>query len=192
MLILSFTSVTNAQQKFGSFEAYERYQRKIETEWKLKNSHCSFFGVYSFNISKWNSLNASQLKIWCNTTENAVQRQYLVGYLKHSNLLMLVVENQKDFIKCASIDTLRKNMSLYSLKANETLKKNNYSIIRYRSTKFAEQNSCYDHYANESDLFQCVNSVNNLFFSSFVYFLLVKLNYYFVLLYSLISILVFY
>lgn len=174
--------MANAQQKFGSLEAYERYQRKIETEWKLKNSHCSFFGVYSFNISKWNSLNSTQLKIWCNSTENAVQRQYLVGYLQHSNLLMLVVENQKDFHKCTSIDELREQYNkrlnaTNSSRFNETHKRNNYSIIRYRSKKFAEQNNCYDYYANESDLFQCVNSVTNSFLTSFIYSILVKLNF---------------
>ena len=178
------------QLKSSTIESMGKYVRKYENEWRFKNSHCSLFGVYSFNFKNWINLNPKNLKTWCNSTKNAIKREYLAGYLKHSNLLILVVENQKDFLKCDSIESLVKkrklNPSFSAFNESESFKKkSNYSINRYRSKTMNQKNKCYDYFANESEIFQCVNSFNFSFESSFVYVFLVKLKYFFLGFYSL-------
>ncbi len=191
--ISSSLRITNAdqQQKYNSIESLGKYVKKYENEWRFKNSHCSLFGVYSFNFKNWIDLNPSNLKTWCNSTKNAVKRQYLAGYLKHSNLLILLVENQKDLLKCDSIESLVKKRKIkHGIPAfNETThfkNKSNFSINRYRSKTIHEKNTCYDYFANESEIFQCVNSFYFSYESSLIYFLLVKFRYVFGGLYSLV------
>jgi len=173
--------------------AFDKFTRKIEIGWKFQNSHCSYFGIYSFNLTKWNNLNSSSLNIWCSSDDNLIKRQYLAGYLQHSNLLMLVVENQKDFIKCGKIEMLIKNRSKKSF-YDHNEKKNNYSINRYRSKVYDEENKCYDCFANESEIFKCVNSVRTSFAAaadSFVYLLLIEFKYLFLFCYSIFLVMLF-
>ena len=77
-------------------------------EWRNKNSHCFYFGVYSFNLTKWNSLNPSETRIWCNSTAHVspLPRKFLTGFIKHSNLIMLVVEDEAELIHCGNMSQL--------------------------------------------------------------------------------------
>ena len=84
----------------------------FNNEWRIKNSHCYYFGIYSFNISKWKELDSSEYKTWCNSTSGAHlglgphPRRYLAGYVKHSNLLMLVVEDEFELIHCGNMSQI--------------------------------------------------------------------------------------
>lgn len=103
---------------------------------------------------------------------------------------MLVIENQKDFLKCSNIETLSnfrlKNSNSTNSNETQASKKNNYSINRYRSKTYDNQNSCYDYFANESEIFQCNNSVNFSSENYFIYLLLIKFKYFFSIIYSII------
>ncbi|CAF0767753.1 unnamed protein product [Brachionus calyciflorus] len=121
-----------------------------QVEWRIQNSHCYYFGIYSFNIRKWRSMDPSELKTWCNTTDG--HRHYLAGYLKQSNLILLAVEEETQVSKCGSIDVLSKNRpqawnsKLEETSANLTNRTNfkkQYSINRYpyESVKFEKQNN---------------------------------------------------
>jgi hypothetical protein len=80
--------------------------RIFNNEWRAKNSHCSYFGVYSFNLTRWKELDSSELRVWCNNTFNQTQRKFLTGYVRHSNLLMLIVEDEYELIHCGNITNL--------------------------------------------------------------------------------------
>lgn len=77
----------------------------FNNEWRSKNSHCDYFGVYSFNLTKWKSLDASEMRVWCNST-NSHPKKFLAGYVKHSNLIMLVVEDEYELIYCGNMSQL--------------------------------------------------------------------------------------
>ena len=82
--------------------------KMFNNEWRVKNSHCYYFGVYSFNLTKWKELDASEVRVWCNSTYNQqmIQRKFLTGYVRHSNLIMLIVEEEFELIHCGNISQL--------------------------------------------------------------------------------------
>lgn len=158
-----------------------------QNEWRIRNSHCFYFGIYSFNITKWKSIDASEKRIWCNSTN--IRRHYLAGYLKHSNLLMLAVEDENEVSKCGSIEILTKSRPLSwnsrllknKSKNNNSLnkvEKRNYTINRYRKNP----EYCHNYYSNESEIFFCkslastLNDRNKKLIIIFtIYFILVNL-----------------
>jgi hypothetical protein len=77
-------------------------------EWRHKNSHCYYFGIYSFNLTKWNSLDPSEVRIWCNSTASVspLPRKFLTGFIKQSNLIMLVVDDEYELIHCGNMSQL--------------------------------------------------------------------------------------
>lgn len=40
-----------------------------QNEWKIRNSHCFYFGIYSFNLTRWQTMDSDELKTWCNKTD---------------------------------------------------------------------------------------------------------------------------
>lgn len=79
--------------------------RMFNHEWRAKNSHCFYFGIYSFNLTRWKTLDASHLRTWCNSTAHGQpgERRYLIGYVRHSNLIMLVVEDEFELYHCGNM-----------------------------------------------------------------------------------------
>ncbi len=160
-----------------------------QNEWRIRNSHCFYFGIYSFNITKWKSIDPIEKRVWCNSSNN--KRHFLAGYLKHSNLLMLAVEDENEVSKCGSIDLLTKNRPLswnsrlLKNKSNNNslvkIEKKNYTINRYRKNP----EYCHNYYSNESQIFFCKSLsstiniknkkiiINNLIF--IIYFILKNL-----------------
>lgn len=84
----------------------------FNNDWRIQNSNCYYFGIYSFNITKWKSLEASEFRVWCNSTAGShlgvgpTPRRYLAGYVHHSNLLMLVVEDEFELIHCGNMSEI--------------------------------------------------------------------------------------
>jgi hypothetical protein len=107
----------------------------FNNEWRSKNSHCYNFGVYSFNFTKWKTLDSSELRVWCNSTNN-VQRRYLAGYVKHSNLIILIVEDEFELIHCGNMSNLID--TLYGVNKNQTFQNENFSSNS--SNNFSNQN----------------------------------------------------
>ena len=114
----------------------------------------------------------------------------MAGYVKHSNLLMLVVDDEFEVSKCGSIDEISKNRPLNwnARMFKATKAKNgllNYSsrpetINRYRKSP----EKCYNHFPNESLIFKCSNSASHSisgFFISTKYFIHLVVVYSFVL-----------
>ena len=127
-------------------------------------------GIYTFNITKWRSADPSSIKVWCNNTVDQRERNFLVGHLKHSNLLMIIAEDEEKHSKCMPISKLvrknRKNETeevsastsgLPVVKRNHTIKKE-YSPVRYR----ANSGLCYDYFVNESHVFKCNSAAESL------------------------------
>lgn len=126
----------------------------FNVEWRHKNSHCYYFGVYSFNLTKWNSLDPSEVRIWCNSTApvSPLPRKFLTGFIKHSNLIMLVVDDEFELIHCGNMSQLielyypKKTPSVSSTDEippfQETLVSNNDEIIPFL---FNETNSSSDY-----------------------------------------------
>ena len=121
------------------------------------------------NITKAKSLNASEFRVWCNTM------RYLVGYVKHSNLVMVIAETEPDLSKCSSLvtaesavvdetdNTLMNETSLVDannteINATDLLidQKLLYSLNRYRK----KPQHCYNKYPNESSLLPCSFATN--------------------------------
>ncbi|RNA43660.1 hypothetical protein BpHYR1_031945 [Brachionus plicatilis] len=150
--------------------------RIFNNEWRGKNSHCYNFGVYSFNLTKWNSLDASELRVWCNST-NGTQRKFLVGPVKHSNLIMLVVEEEFELIHCGNLsqlinnyqpqDPLLSNFTNQSSIENGTYSvgdvaysnatnlglRSEFTINRYRN----KPEQCHNYFENEKEYLPCFN-----------------------------------
>ena len=84
--------------------------RNFNHEWRSKNSHCFYFGVYSFNLTRWKTLDARELHTWCNSSAhgNPGERHYLVGYMRFSNLIMLIVEDEFELYHCGNMSQLMK------------------------------------------------------------------------------------
>lgn len=111
--ILSGTFIYMVTSQFGFSKAQRNYQVNTkgeinQIEWRIRNSHCFYFGIYSFNITKWRTIDPSELKTWCNATVGH-HKHYMAGYLKQSNLIMVVVEDESQVSKCGSVDALAKN-----------------------------------------------------------------------------------
>ncbi len=82
----------------------------FNSKWRSDNGHCFYFGIYSFNLTRWKELDASEFKIWCNSTAGSgAQRKYLAGYVKHSNLIMLIVEDEFELYHCGNMSTYISN-----------------------------------------------------------------------------------
>ena len=152
----SLYSMASAQMAQSQFQTNPKVEIN-QNEWRIRNSHCFYFGIYSFNITKWKTMDSGELKTWCNSSSNQT-RNYLAGYLKNSNLIMLVVEDETEVSKCGSIDNLIKNRppswesklpKSQNNPKNET--KNKYSINRYRK----DPEYCHNYYPNESQIFFC-------------------------------------
>lgn len=152
--------------------------RLFNNEWRGKNSHCYNFGVYSFNLTKWNNLDASELRVWCNSTNNT-QRKFLVGPVKHSNLIMLVVEEEFELIHCGNLsqliqqykppfvanltnDTLAEPEEDFS-HSNVTTLREQFSINRYRN----KPQQCHSYFENEKEFLPCFNNAK-LYIPSYI------------------------
>ncbi|CAF0767770.1 unnamed protein product [Brachionus calyciflorus] len=132
--------------------------RIFNNEWRVKNSHCYNFGVYSFNLTKWSTLDASELRVWCNSTNNT-QRKFLAGSVKHSNLIMLVVEDEFELIHCGNLSSLIKNYEqplVDDNTTNETLTTSNKSL----NTELIDLTQNLSKYLNDSN--GTVSSLNKL------------------------------
>ena len=169
-----------------------------QNEWRIRNSHCFYFGVYLFNFTMWKQLNESEIRPWCSYEEEyggekyERKRNYLAGYLKHSNLIMLVVEDEYFLSKCGSIETLmskrpeswnsikkpktlttQDNSSLYFV---ETIKiRKDYSINRYRKNP----EYCHNYFPNESQIFFCKSAAMATRAASVAVYALVLFAFYF-------------
>jgi hypothetical protein len=141
-----------------------------QNEWRIRNSHCFYFGIYSFNITKWKTIDPSEIKTWCNSATQ--KRNYLAGYLKHSNLLMLAVEDEYEVSKCGSIESFTKNrppswnsrIHHKPIIQNTTkIEKRNYTINRYRKNP----EYCHNFYPNESQIFFCQSSTVSIYARGF-------------------------
>ena len=164
-----FAQTTSSSSTSSSQNAKDEVS---QNEWRIKNSHCSYFGIYLFNFTKWKQLEENEIRTWCSYEEKEEKRQrnYLAGYLKHSNLIMLVVEDEYHLTKCGSIETLMKTrppswnsittpkkmtVQNSSLSIVETIKiRKDYSINRYRKNP----DYCHNYFPNESQIFFCKSS----------------------------------
>jgi hypothetical protein len=163
----------SVSQSQGVLVGANRYQmQKIESinEGIInKNSNCYYFGIYLLNITKAKSLNASEFRVWCNNM------RYLVGYVKHSNLVMVIAETEPDLSKCLSLvnvesevldesgNTIMNETSLVDANNTEINatdlvidQKLLYSLNRYRK----KPQHCYNKYPNESSLLPCSLATN--------------------------------
>lgn len=145
-----------------------------QNEFRIKNGHCHYFGIYSFNYTKWKSLNASEFRTWCNSTpsedtkQSFIQpRRFLAGHIKYSNLIMLIVEDEPEFSRCGSIDVITKQYRVpASLKSsaspNNVNEQSKSSVIRkahYQINRFRQKPlTCFNIKPNESLIFQCSSS----------------------------------
>ena len=174
--------LTNAQSASTSKQTVQEIN---QNEWRIRNSHCFHFGIYSFNITKWKERDASELKVWCNSTET---RHYLAGYLQHSNLLMLIVEDEHEINKCGNInfnstkrpESWNSRVLAKNQQVNDSMKidKNNYTINRYRK----KPKHCHNYYPNESLIFECAISPAS---KKFQFFQLTLFNTYFLIIFFL-------
>jgi len=156
-------------------------EKSFENDVKNRNSHCSLFGrnffffekyqtlkliffvcisgVYTFNITKWLNADSTIVKTWCNNTQQAQERNYLVGHLENSNLLMVVVENENRLSQC--IENVE---SLINRKRAKAKKQENLLPIRdlayYPNRYRAKAGVCYNYFPNESVIFKCSSAVN--------------------------------
>ena len=137
-------------------------REKIESnnaELVKANKNCYFFGIYSLNIEKAKYLNGSDFRAWCNT------KRYMVGYIKHSNLIMVVAENEPELKNCVNVsviyqndynetDSLEPNMNDTNITEVVVDKKLIATLNRYRKKPL----NCYNKYLNESSLLPCSNA----------------------------------
>lgn len=125
-----------------------------------------FKGVYTFNLTKWENSNSNELKVWCNNTIEREERNYLVGYLKQSNLLMIVLENESKKRECESIQSLigkrRDKVKKSGSNPSSILTKNLPN--RYRSH---DSKACYSYFPNESFIFRCNHARSNFLLISY-------------------------
>ena len=163
-------------------------------EWRIRNSNCFHFGIYYFNISKWKETDASEIKVWCGNDDAAkqqTQRHYLAGHIKHSNLLMVAVENEHDFAACGNIETLSKSRRAYSATADHTSPRHDQgassiggsSISSTPASSYGRKDPkasvkkkdysinryrkdpdypCHNYYPNESHVFFCKSTSSSL------------------------------
>ena len=209
MILSSFVTLANADLAKKPVQALPK---KInQNEWRIRNSHCFYFGIYSFNMSKWEELDSNRLNTWCNKTDGSESKKYLVGYLKHTNLLMLVVEDEKEVSQCGMIEEKLKDRpknwesrvfpekeliktilpTKSTNNSNETeIRTPDYSINRYRADPLSYGNRkdyCHNYFTNESAIFECSeNTASHFLLSNFIFLFLNKFRYTFVLIYSLI------
>ena len=118
-----------------------------------ENKNCYFFGIYSLNIEKAKHLNASEFRTWCKP------KRYLVGYIKHSNLIMVIAEHEPDLSKCKNltvneiqtekIKTWQTNENQTNSTENVDDKKLIASLNRYRK----KPTHCRNKFKNESGMF---------------------------------------
>lgn len=101
--ILDLTPQTNFliepvdAQSLRNITLVERIEM-FNNDWRIQNSHCFYFGIYSFNITKWKSLDSSEYRIWCNSTAGAhlgkepQPRHYLAGkFLNLYDMISLLI-----------------------------------------------------------------------------------------------------
>lgn len=143
--------------------AAEKFEAQ-QVEWRIKNSHCFYFGIYSFNVHRWLNRDPTEIRKWCNET-----RHYMAGYIRNSNLLMVAVDEENEVTRCGSIEVLAKQRPpswSSRLQSNGTqqsqqpqqprsrsnkTQRRNYSVNRYRKAP----EFCHNYYANESRVFFC-------------------------------------
>jgi hypothetical protein len=157
--------------------SYEALRVKFDAEqleWRIKNSHCFYFGIYSFNVYAWRDWQANEVGSWCEGT-----RRYMAGHVRHSNLLMLAVEDELELTRCGSIEVVAKrrpagwtsrlfknsneNASSEISPDGRNLSRKDYSVNRYRR----QPEYCHNYYQNESSVFFCKSrAVSSLRFSA--------------------------
>ncbi len=149
----------------------------FNTKWRGDNSHCFYFGIYSFNITKWKELDASEYRIWCNSTAGAgAQRKYLAGYVKHSNLLMLIVEDEFELYHCGNMSAyinIRNPPPIIENLTNETTLNNNssYQLTELSSSHGGGQDQ-KEEILDISKYYLMSNEYDALYFSNDTSFLL--------------------
>ena len=76
VIIASLTSVVNAN--LDNPDVVEVAVHKInQNEWRIRNSHCFYFGIYSFNITKWQNMDSDKVRTWCNKTDGKLLCEHL-------------------------------------------------------------------------------------------------------------------
>ena len=178
VLINTISTCSEAYSKVKS-DLIKTLELNFENDIKYRNSHCSKFGnlilfrwnifsylikkcsfkkgIYTFNITKWKESDPTNLKTWCNNTQSNIERNYLVGHLQNTNLLMLVVEKEARMSQCESVSSLIEKKRFYRQESPEK------HVNRYRKNS----GFCYDFYPNESHIFKC-NSAGIIRNTSFV------------------------
>lgn len=113
-----------------------------------------FLGIYTFNITKWLNTDSTIVKTWCNNTQQEEERNYIVGHLENSNLLMVIVENENRPSQCSDkVEAL--------IQRKRTRHRTHENLVSLRDVPFypnryrAKTGHCYNYYPNESAIFKC-------------------------------------
>jgi len=86
--------VSNAQEmnqpKPNNSETPQQPRTPIDLsqiEFRIKNSHCSYFGIYSFNLTKWRSHEPGELHTWCDSAKaKTAYDQHRAEWISKSSL----------------------------------------------------------------------------------------------------------
>lgn len=123
----------------------------------------------------------------------------MTGYIKNSNLLMLVVDDEHEVSKCGSIHAISKNRPIswnarfhIATKGVQSSNASNYSspepiINRYRKSP----EHCYKTLPDESLVFQCSSSANSPTKSGLLYSISSKYFIHLVVIYSFVMLFLF-
>lgn len=128
--------------------------RNFNHEWRSKNSHCFYFGIYSFNLTKWKSLDSSKLRTWCNSTasSNPGERHYLAGYIRHSNMIMLIVDDEFELFHCGNMSEFMQTQrgDHADVNTNSSSSLNNQSLLQTTSSPLTLSESSFDNNSTKS------------------------------------------
>ncbi len=105
-------------------------------------------------MNEWQKTNNSEMRTWCHKDFNH-SKNFIVGHLEKSNLLIVIIESNQINRNCESI------MSLIEKKRSNKVKKiiNRNNLNRYRNRM--NNKPCYDFNANESAMFRCNYALSN-------------------------------
>ncbi len=68
-LILTTTSQLINAADTSQLDSAPNLPKINQNEWRIRNSHCFYFGIYSFNITRWQTMDSNELKTWCNKSD---------------------------------------------------------------------------------------------------------------------------
>ena len=114
-------------------------------------------------MTRWKSLDSSELRVWCNSSNN-VQRRYLSGYVKHSNLIILVVEDEYELIHCGSMSSLIENLygsNKFNIKNEINSSNSSNEYILYQNENVYNSSVDYQPILNENQANRSSSSLSN-------------------------------